>query len=129
MSKTLIGSIANAVQAHANCMKSNNSYSLVWEDTLDRYTKLLPSGSGIDSGCKIDLVHSTDKKIIIETSFHHMDENGYYDGWTFHQIVLTPAFVGFDIKVTGQNRNQIKEYLTDLFCDHLLIESSHDFKL
>jgi hypothetical protein len=53
---------------------------------------------------------------VIDTSFHHMNENGMYDGWTDHQIIITPSFIsGFDIRVTGRNMKGIKEYLIDLF--------------
>ena len=79
--------------------------------------QFLPSGSGIDSGTK--LIEASDKKIVLQADFHHMDQNGYYDGWTEHTVVVRPAWQGIDIKITGRNRNDIKDYLGDVFHDAL----------
>lgn len=76
---------------------------------------LLPNGSGLDRGVAFDWAKSTPNKLIFLTHFHHMTE-GHYDGWTSHRIIVTPSFAfGYDIKVTGQNKNDIKEYLYELF--------------
>jgi hypothetical protein len=76
---------------------------------------MLPSGSGIDSGTKIDLDKSHAEKIIFYFGFHHMDENGFYDGWTEHTLVVTPSFTGINLRIGGRDRNQIKEYLYDTY--------------
>ena len=47
--------------------------------------ELLPSGSGVDNGCTINLSKSTPNKIVIQCDFHHMNENGYYDGWSYNK--------------------------------------------
>jgi len=45
-----------------------------------------------------------------------MDENGYYDGWTEHQAIITPSLSwSFNLKITGKDKRGIKEYLRDLF--------------
>lgn len=75
----------------------------------------LPHGSGLDNGVSIDLNRSKSDKIVFNTEFHHMNENGYYDGWTSHSLIVTPKFGGYDLRITGKNRNGIKEYLYDLF--------------
>jgi hypothetical protein len=47
-----------------------------------------------------------------------MDENGYYDGWSEHKIIITPDLVNdFNVKITGKNRNNIKEYINSCFSD------------
>ena len=74
-----------------------------------------PSGSGIDTGTELDLEATNENRIVFTCGFHHMDENGCYDGWTEHKILIKPTFAGFDIRVTGRDRNQIKEYLADEF--------------
>ena len=80
----------------------------------------LPSGSGIDSGCVIDPDKQKANRVVISCQFHHMNENGYYDGWTSHDITVTPAFGHRpDIRVTGRDRNGIKEYLADIFANAL----------
>lgn len=76
----------------------------------------LPNGSGFDCGTRIIIDESSDSRIVLATDFHHMNENGYYDGWTTHRVILTPSFqFGFEIRVTGKDRNGIKEYIGDAF--------------
>ncbi len=86
---------------------------------LDRCVDLLPSGSGFNAGCRVDLEKSTPTKIIINTSYHHMNDAGFYDGWTEHKVILTPLFNGYDIHVTGRDRNGIKEYIGFTFAECL----------
>lgn len=79
---------------------------------------ILPRGSGIDCGTKFDWVNSKLKpeKLIFNLSFHHMNDVGMYDGWTEHNLIVTPSFFGgFDMRFTGPNRNDIKEYLYDVY--------------
>lgn len=84
----------------------------------DLCKKFLPNGSGFDAGCEIRAVGKT--KIIIKTDFHHLDENGYYDGWTEHTVTVEAAFDGHTIKVSGKDRNNIKDYIAETFQDILL---------
>lgn len=86
------------------------------EDKIDTQLKDLPSGSGIDAGMKLDWDKSKPEKLIFLFSFHHMNEAGYYDGWTDHKLIITPSFSSeFELRITGRNRNQVKDYLYDLF--------------
>jgi hypothetical protein len=81
---------------------------------------MLPSGSGWDCGTKLDESKSTPQKLVLYGSYHHMNDGGYYDGWSEHTIVVTPHLAqGFQIKITGRDRNDIKEYLYDLFYEAL----------
>jgi hypothetical protein len=117
MKRTLLQHIASLIVARLNCQANGNTE---WRDKHEETlafiaANLLPSGSGVDSGSDILLDHCTTNRIVLACSFHHMNEGGYYDGWTHHTIVLTPSFDGFNLRVTGTDRNQIKEYLADLF--------------
>lgn len=81
------------------------------EDKLARIMAEMPSGSGIDCGTKLD-DSSTPDRLVFNVSFHHMNENGYYCGWTEHKVIVTPSLVrGVDIRITGRDRNDIKDYL------------------
>lgn len=112
--KTIYARIASALEARQNCEKSGNDE---WFDrhteTIERITKQhMPSGSGIDAGMKFDFDKSTSNKLIWSFGFHHMNDGGYYDGWTEHNLIVTPSLAfGIDVRITGRNRNQIKDYL------------------
>jgi len=74
----------------------------------------LPHGSGIDTD--LDLSNSTPQRLVIMFGFHHMNDNGMYDGWTNHSVIVTPCLQnGFSLRITGKDRNGIKDYLADLF--------------
>jgi hypothetical protein len=45
-----------------------------------------------------------------------MDENGFYDGWTDHTITIRPDLVfQFDMRISGRNKNEIKDYIAECF--------------
>lgn len=110
--------IARLVAARLNCEKSGNTE---WFDRhtqrLEDITKnILPSGSGFDCGTTIDLDESGPERVVLRTEFHHMDDGGYYDGWTDHTILITPSLqFGFELRITGKNRNDIKDYIYQIF--------------
>ncbi|NCC74709.1 MAG: hypothetical protein EOM06_15130 [Sphingobacteriia bacterium] len=116
MKQTVASEIYSRLQAIESCKKAGNTE---WEDKHSEALRIiekdiLPSGSGIDCGTKIDRDFKPNKIKLI-CSFHHMDENGYYDGWTEHVITVTPVFDGINIKISGKNKNFIKEYLADVY--------------
>jgi len=113
---TLAQHIAIAVEARHNCTKSGNAeWHAKHTQSLQTLSEFLPSGSGLDSGTKIDAEASSADKIVLTTSFHHMNTHGSYDGWTDHVVIIKPAFHGFTISVSGRNRSDIKDYLADTF--------------
>lgn len=91
----------------------NAQWGPITRKRLDQLVNMLPSGSGIDCGTK--LVSASATKIVLECSFHHMDEHGYYDGWTEHRITIRPTFDSMDISISGRNRNGIREYLHEIY--------------
>lgn len=125
MKRTVIEAVAMVISAIKNCQKTHNteweqSHTEKLESLVSEY---LPHGSGLDGIVEVDIEKSTENKIIINVEYHHMDQMGGYDGWTNHSLICTPSFIhGVDIRVTGKDRNQIKEYLVDLFSEHLLKE-------
>lgn len=115
--RTLAYHIASTIQARKNCQASGNTE---WHDKHDDTLRwiernLLPSGSGIDCGTKIDEELSRPEKVVLTFSFHHMDENGYYDGWSDYRCEVTPSFSGIDCRIVGRDRNMIKDYLGETF--------------
>jgi hypothetical protein len=116
MKTTLVKQIAQTVEARQNCIKSNNPWADKHKEILNQLNDLLPSGSGIDNGTKIDIETSKPDRLVFNFSYHHMNEGGYYDGWTHHELIVTPSLVhGFNLRITGRDRNQTKEYLYEVY--------------
>ena len=85
---------------------------------LDRLAEFLPSGSGFDSGTTLDVDQSTPEKLVFDTSFHAMNEYGYYDGWTEHKIIARPSFVfgmALDEPSSDDPDDDTQEYIWDTF--------------
>ena len=82
-----------------------------------------PSGSGLDNGTQIDLAVSTGEALVFHTAFHHMNEQGSYDGWTKHQITVKPSLQhDFVLRIAGRDRNRIKDHLYGVFNEFLRTE-------
>lgn len=109
--------LATAIGAYKNCCKVlNTEWKDKWKERIVYLSKnYLPSGSGIDCGTSVMLDKSAAEKIVFQVRYHHMNECGMYDGWTEHEVVVTPSFMGFSLRIGGRNRNDIKDYLYDVF--------------
>lgn len=113
--KRFYSQLAQDIQWYKN---GSDDYKGIAEDKIRELEKQLPYGSGVDAGSSVNLKLSTGHKIVIDTAFHHMNENGCYDGWTYHQVIITPCLMfGYKLRVTGRNRNRIKDHLYNLFDD------------
>jgi hypothetical protein len=115
--RPLYRELASAIRARQNCQASNNTEWLdKHSDTIKTLVDLLPSGAGWNEGTKIDLDASHANKIVLYGSYQHMDEFGYYDGWTEHTITVKSSLTSdIDIRISGSNRNDIKDYLYQTF--------------
>jgi trehalose utilization protein len=108
--------LASSIAARLHCIAHPEQF-MQWIDRHERQAlfivnNCLPHGSGIDSGIQLDFEQSTGEKLIFTTEFHHMNDVGYYDGWTSHQVIVTPSLqFGLNLHITGRNRNDIKDYL------------------
>lgn len=92
-----------------------DAWRQVRDDIRKFVRKTLPSGSGFDIGTVID-ESSTPERLIFSTSYHHRDASGGYCGWSAHQIIVIPSLQsGFNLRITGRNRDGVKEYVQDVF--------------
>ena len=125
-SKTLAQEIQGAMSAYLNSIKHGSPSSVhYWEDYLSAIEQeFLPHGSGFDSGCVISPDESTHDYFVINTAYHHMDENGFYCGWSNHRIKVLPSHVhGIDFKIVSQDHrdpyDKRKNSLKSCFMDYL----------
>lgn len=121
----LYEALAMMCDARTNCHElGNTDWFETWTERAEELVKEhMPSGSGFDSGTTLDLDESSGAKLVFHTSFHHMDQQGGYDGWTEHQVIVTPSLSrGFNIRVTGRNKNGVKDYIDEVFSAALNLE-------
>lgn len=130
MARYLYSELSNMIEARRNCAQSTDK-----SEWFERHTDMieslveqhLPHGSGFDSGTKIDMDASRADKLVFTTEFHHMDEWGGYDGWTEHTVTVTPALSNnFHLRISGRNRNDIKEMMYQDFDYALRADVSYD---
>lgn len=109
--------LASRIAARLNSMKVGHQWVERHTDAIEQIERdYLPSGSGFDAGTKIDLEASNGNRLVLVTEFHHMNEMGGYDGWTTHRVIVEPdLYYGFTLTITGRDRDQIKDYLSDMF--------------
>lgn len=122
MKRKLIEHIAN----HLMSLKNGLAKGELREERLAKLDEIqrhyLPNGGGFNQGTRIDINKSTHDRIVFTTSYQHA-KNGLHDGWTDHTIIVRPSFVyNLDVKITGRNKNNIVDYIDEVFRDALLSE-------
>lgn len=125
-----MGTLANALAQCLFGMEHNTKGCApdlvgLWQDRAESLVRnAMPSGSGIDTGTTLDLESSTPDRLCFSLSFHHMDEMGGYSGWTDHRVICRPSLLwGLDIRVTGRDKNGIKDYLGDVYAHALAADA------
>ena len=113
MKDKLISLIAQTCDWHKTV---NEEYIGECESRIYKLEQMLPHGSGIDSGCTIDVERSSSDRVVIRFSYHHMNDNGYYVGWNGYRLIVTPKLWNdFDSRIVGKDRNFVKDYLYEVF--------------
>ncbi len=111
----------------ANCEASNNTEWLEYANVhIERLLAFAPSGSGIDTGTKFEGYKNGN--LYFNLSFHHINSNGFYSGWTDHTITARPDLLyNINLKISGRNENDIKDYLFYTYYSWLTSEvDEHD---
>lgn len=125
MQSKLVVELASLVDARIRCLaditadKPDGGHRAAWASAHENRIKdlcreFMPSGAGFDKGTALDLADSKPDRLVFRTAFHHMDDNGYYDGWTEHAVLVTPSLIfGFTLYVKGPDKRQIKDLIHD----------------
>lgn len=116
MRQPLYQVIAREFERYARCEDRPDIRNDASTKIVDLVREHMPSGSGIDSGTKLDFGASKPDRLVFTFGYHHMNDVGMYDGWTEHTLIVTPSLHwGMETRITGPDRNQIKEYLYDTY--------------
>ena len=110
--------LASLLVARDNCRRTANDEWLHAheESIVTLINNFMPSGSGIDNGTELDFDASKPNRLVFTFSYHHMNDGGLYDGWSEHTLIVTPSLMsGFDMRITGRDRNQTKDYLYEVY--------------
>ena len=119
------GHLSSKLTAIRNCQGNEDT---TWEDrhrnALETIVRdFLPSGSGIDCGTELDEDLTTPERLAFRFSYHHMDENGSYAGWTNHTCDCTASLcygLSLEIKTEGTSPKAAE------YSDAGLIDYLHD---
>lgn len=124
MKKPLYKNIACNLEIINRCAESHpHAVDAAKDRNVHLVENFMPHGSGIDAGIKLLAEESNKNKIVFQFCFHHMNDGGFYDGWTEHKAIVTPSLqFDFDLKITGRDRNDVKEYLYEIISHALETE-------
>lgn len=75
--------------------------------------------SHLPEGTQFYSEYSNDSKMVFKLDVRHEEKLLANSGWTYHKIVVTPSWTGFDLTISGSNMNGILERLKDTFTDAL----------
>lgn len=116
--------IATLLTAIENCKAlKNTEWERRHEERLEWLVREhLPRGGGFDAGTKLTPGSKPDRLAFV-TSFHHMNEHGYYTRWSTHDVIVTPSLAHrFNLRITGPDHRDIKDYIGEVFDSALRTE-------
>jgi hypothetical protein len=122
MTGLLYNSPASKIAAIENCRTSGNIEEIARHTAAILYLveRYMQADAGIEHGTCIDFSNSNQNHIVFDTRFDHTPEGSYSACWTRHKVIVTPALVcDFDIRITGRDRNGVKEDLREMFDEAL----------
>ena len=126
MTKTLAQEISTRLVALNNCIKTDNvEWQAKHRAALDELDKRLPSGSGLDIPPTVARDAGADNALAfyIHGSYHHMNDNGCYVGWSRFRLKVEATFDGLSVDLWNTQSEGDKalwdedEGLTDAICE------------
>lgn len=133
MNEKIYKKLAKMAYSRLRCIdsinKSNTDSNIEnWKNWIDKYDDnidyimrdVFPHGSGIDNGCHFNFDKSVNNKLVIDSGYHCMDPNGYYDGWIDFTVTLTPDLeLDYKLNIRGNfgKYGHVKDYLYQIFHD------------
>ena len=115
--------LAKIANSRLRCLESINFSNEIenYENEIDNIMEnRLPHGSGIDNGCHFDYNKSHNNRLVINSGYHCMNEDGYYDGWVDFIVIVTPDLeLDYRLSIKGNfgKYSHVKDYLYQIFHD------------
>ena len=123
--KSLYQHMASAIDAMKRCERNGNAeWRVRHNDRLHAMLQALPHGSGLDTDWHYDGDKCNAERVTLTISYHNMDEQGGYCGWSDLVITIRPSLIhGTVLRITGGD-SLLKDYLYDILTSALCEE--HD---
>lgn len=94
--------------------------------TIEKLIQRFDTGSGFDGRAAFNWDESHRNKLVFLIPYHHMNDAGYYDGWSKLKVTVIPDLVfGVHIKITGivrRYRSRDRDYFMDCVTNIILSE-------
>lgn len=118
--------LAHKLEAIRNCVKSENGewklrHEMEARNVIDN---LMPHGSGIDGMVNLD-TNGGGRFLTFHSSYHAMDDNGFYDRWIDFTVHVTPTLLGEPVVVVKGRFGKyadLKDDIADRFLSALCKE-------
>jgi hypothetical protein len=121
MLRRIYSELGNKYIAYLNCVRTKNTiWEERWKEEIEKIVNTIQIGSGIDAGITFNFNKSKPYKLVLDSSFHQMDEMGGYDRWIDFSIIVTPSWNTFDIVISGRfpkKYEMTRDYLTEYFIE------------
>ena len=116
--------LANTLLAKRNCKKHKNDEWFIRHGArIDQIMETAPSGSGFDDGTQLD-EKSIPERLVFTFGYHHMNELGYYEGWTHHDVIVTGSLVfGFMMRILDTESEEDLDHFHEVFESWLSAEA------
>jgi len=119
MPKKIYQELATLTDARLRCIQMDNKE---WEEKhtekIEEMVKRFPIDDPI-----FDFYESNGQKLVIHSSYHHMNENGFWDGYSDFTIKVTSDLMfGFKLSILGKfprKYESTKDYLHELISSEL----------
>jgi len=118
MERKLYQELASTIDARTRCgNRENTEWFDRHTDRIQELLDMLPHGSGLDGEWSIDYDLSHLNKLVINMSYHAMNDAGYYDGWIDFTLIVLPSLTNeINLHIRGKfgKYSDIKDYLYEI---------------
>ena len=90
----------------------------------DSVLECMPTGSGFDHGWEYHW--QKNRKLVLSSSYHYLNQNGYYDGWFDFKVTIDNLeTMDFRLNFLNNKRSHISEPLLREYMEELIAFKLH----